>query len=327
MAFTTSITANINYVQTAYDLMTRPYLRPELFYDQLCDVKPTRQDKPGLVVTFTIQNDLATATSTINESVDITPVTISSSQITVTLAEYGNAITTTGKLRAGSYIDIDEVVANLLGYNAAVSIDSVVRAVVQAGTNVNYSGGAASRALLTQADILSATDVRTAVATLRVQNVPTVGGMYWSFVHPAAAYDLRSTSGGGTWRQPHEYSQPAEIWAGEIGAFEGVRFIETPRAPQFAGASSSNSSPNDVFGTLFGGVQAMAKAHSIVDGNGPDPHIVPGPVTDTLRRFVPVGWYQIVGYSVFRQPSLLRVESSSSIDPVLSGYIPSIDNS
>ena len=327
MAYTTTATSNINYVQTAYDLMTRPYLRPELFYDQLADVKPTRQDKPGGVVTFTIQNDLATATSSINESTDITPVTFSSSQVTVTLAEYGNAIVTTGKLRAESYIDIDEVVANLLGYNAAVSMDSIARTVLQAGTNVNYSGGAVSRAVLTNTDTLSATDVRLAVATLRVQNVPTVGGSYWCFVHPATAYDLRSQTGSGAWRTPHEYSQPGEIWAGEIGEFEGVRFIETPRAPEYAGASSSSSSPSDVFGTLFGGVQAFAKAHSIVDGNGPDPHIVPGPVTDTLRRFVPVGWYQIVGYSVFRQPSLLRVESTSSIDSTLSGYIPSVDNS
>ena len=147
MAYVTTQTANLNYIQTAYDLMARPYLRPELFFDQLADVQPTRQDKPGLTVTFQIQNDLATQTSPISESSDITPVAISSSQISVVLAEYGNAIVTTGKARAGSFVDLDEVVANVLGYNAAVSIDSIARAVVQAGTNVNYSGGAASRAL------------------------------------------------------------------------------------------------------------------------------------------------------------------------------------
>ena len=324
MAYVTTQTANLNYIQTAYDLLARAALRPELFFDQLADVQPTRQDKPGLTVTFQIQNDLASATSPINESTDITPVAISSSQISVVLAEYGNAIVTTGKARAGSFVDIDEVVANVLGYNAAVSIDSVARAVVAAGTNVNYSGGAASRAALNNPNYLSAYDVRLAVATLRTNNVPTVNGSYWSFVHPATAFDLRSQTGSGTWRTPKEYSQPGEIWTGEIGEFEGCRFIETPRAPEFAGASSSASSPSDVFATLFGGVQAFAKAHSIVDGNGPNPHIVPGPVTDVLRRFVPIGWYQIVGYSVFRQPALLRVESVSSIDAALT--IPSIDN-
>jgi hypothetical protein len=69
-----------------------------------------------------------------------------------------------------------------------------------------------------------------------------------------------------------------------------------------------------VYGTLFLGRQALAKAHSIVDGNGENPHIVPGPVTDYLRRFLPLGWYHLVGYGVFRQAALRRVESSSSID-------------
>src|ERR1022692_708746 len=115
MAYVTTQTANLNYIQTAYDLLARAALRPELFFDQLADVQPTRQDKPGLTVTFQIQNDLASATSPINESTDITPVAISSSQISVVLAEYGNAIVTTGKARAGSFVDIDEVVANVLG--------------------------------------------------------------------------------------------------------------------------------------------------------------------------------------------------------------------
>ena len=38
MAFVTTQTANLNYIQTAYDLMARAALRPELFFDQLADV-------------------------------------------------------------------------------------------------------------------------------------------------------------------------------------------------------------------------------------------------------------------------------------------------
>jgi N4-gp56 family major capsid protein len=228
-------------------------------------------------------------------------------------------------------VDIDEVVANVVGYNAGVSIDSVARSVLQAGTNVNYSAGTTgttptTRAGVTYQDTIRAFDVRVATTTLRTQNVPTVGGYYWAFIHPMVSIDLRQETGQGSWRQPHEYSQPDQIWQGEIGAFEGVRFIETPRAPEFTAAGSSNTTGHyDVFATLFGGRQAFAKAHSIVDGNGPDPHIVPGPVTDHLRRFVPLGWYQIVGYSVFRQPALLRVESASSVDALISP--PSIDQS
>jgi hypothetical protein len=36
-------------------------------------------------------------------------------------------------------------------------------------------------------------------------------------------------------------------------------------------------------------------------------------VTDLLKRFRPVGWKHFVGYSVFRQEALRRIESASSI--------------
>ena len=41
--------------------------------------------------------------------------------------------------------------------------------------------------------------------------------------------------------------------------------------------------------------------------------VVPGPVTDKLRRNVPMGWYWLGAYGVFRQASLRGVESASSI--------------
>ncbi len=46
---------------------------------------------------------------------------------------------------------------------------------------------------------------------------------------------------------------------------------------------------------------------------GAQPTIVYGTVTDLLKRFRPVGWKHFVGYSVFRQEALRRIESASSI--------------
>ena len=327
-AYTTSV--SVNYVQEAYDRLAYPALRPELYFDAVADVKPTQQSMPGLTVAFQIQNDLAVASTALNESTDVSAVALSTpAAITVVLAEYGNTVKTTAALRAGAYVDIDEVVANVIGYNGGVSIDSVARSVLEAGTNVNYSAGTTSvtptsRATVTTADTLRAYDCRVAQKTLRVANVPTVNGKYWGFIHPEVAFDLQSETGTDGWIQPSNYSQVTNIWNGELGEFQGIRFCETPRAPEFYNAGSSSASgAYSVFATLFGGRQAFAKAYSSVDGNGPDPHIIPGPVTDELRRFVTVGWYHLVGYSVFRQPALLRYESSSSIQALVSP--PSID--
>ena len=61
------------------------------------------------------------------------------------------------------------------------------------------------------------------------------------------------------------------------------------------------------------GRQALAKAYSMVDGNGAFPHVVPGPITDRLRRYVPLGWYWLGAYSIFRQASIMRIESTSTL--------------
>lgn len=271
---------------------------------------------PGSSVIFTQVADLAIASTALNESVDVDAVAISDANVTVTLAEYGNAVITTAKLRGTSFLPVDPVVANVVGYNAGVSIDSVVINVLKAGTNVNYATGGTTdptaRNTIEPNDTLSAWDVRKVLAQLRGANVATFGSYYASIIHPDVSFDLRSETGAAAWRDPHTYSQPEEIWNGEVGVFEGFRFMESPRAPLFADAGSSTTL-TDVYRTLFMGRQALAKAYSSTDGNGPNPRTMPTPVTDHLRRFAGVGWYWLGGYGIFRQAALRAVESSSSI--------------
>ena len=314
-AYTT--TSSVDYAQAAYDRLAYFALRPPLLYDQIADVKPTRQSMPGSSVIFTTQADLAIASTALNESTDVTAVALSDSQVTVTLAEYGNATITSAKLRGTAFVDIDPVQANVVGFNAGVSIDNVCKGVLQAGTNVNYSTGSGAaptaRNMVTPLNTLRAVDVRSNRAALARNNAsPVSGNFYAAFIHPDVVYDLRSETGSGSWRQPHEYQANEEIWNGEMGAFEQVRFIENPRAPIFADAGSSTTD-TDVYATLFMGRQSLAKAWAFMDGNGPQPKVVVGPITDKLRRFLPLGWYWLGGYSIFRQACLWRQESASSI--------------
>jgi len=315
MAYTT--TSSLDFAQTAYDRMAYFDLRPELYFDAAADIKPAAQSMPGASVVWTIVHDLAIASSAINESTDVTPVAMSDSQVTVSLAEFGNAVNTTAKLRGEAFVEIDPVVANAIGFNAGVSIDEVAKLILQAGTNVVYATGTGtlptSRATVTSTNTILAANIRYAKTFLRVNNVATFGGYYICYINPNVSYDLTSETGEQSWRAPHDYSQPGEIWQGEVGAFEGFRFIETPRAPLFAAAGSGSPQIN-VFGTLCLGRQSLAKAHSYVDGNGPLPHVVPGPVIDFLRRFQPWGWYWLGNYGIFRQAALLRIESASSVN-------------
>ena len=305
--------------QAAYDRLAYFALRSEMLFDQAADVQPTNQSMPGSSVIFTIFADLAEATSTLAETTDVTPVAMSDSQVTVTLAEYGNTINTTAKLRGTSFLDVDAAAANLIGYNAGDSIDKVVRDVLAGGTNVAYGGGGSNdptgRTSVAADDIIEANDVRKQTAALRAANVATFNGYYMGYIHPDVSYDLRRETGNASWNAPHVNVDTMNIYNGEIGTFESVRFIETPRAKVFADASNGTSSTGtiDVYCTHIMGRQALAKAYSQVDGNGMVPKVVRGPVVDSLMRFNPIGWYWLGGYGRFREASLRRIESSSSI--------------
>ena len=303
--------------QSAYDLAVYHGLRPFLYYDALADVQSTNQSFNGAAVIFTILTDMSPNTTALNESTDVDAVALADAQVTLTLVEYGNAVLMTKKLRSTSFVPYDPVVANAVAWNAGLSQDYLAVNILKAGTNVRYPSGSGrttptARNTIEPEDTLNATSVRRALADLRGASVQDFGGYYAAFIHPDVSYDLRGETGAAAWRDPHTYSQPDEIWMGEIGAFEGFRFCETPTAPLFADAGSSTTL-TDVYRTMFMGRQALAKAYSHADGNGPYPMFVQGPVTDKLRRNVPMGWYWIGAYGVFRQAALRGVESSSSI--------------
>jgi N4-gp56 family major capsid protein len=313
MAYTQQSSLSVD--QAAFDQIAYFALRSEMLFDAAADIQPVAQSMPGTSVAFTIFSELADATSTLSETTDVTAVAMADSQVTVTLAEYGNTINTTAKLRGTSFLDVDAVAANLIGYNAGSSIDTVVANVLKEATNVIYGGGGATtpttNATVQAEDIIEANDVRKATAQLRGSKAQTFNGMYMGFIHPDVSYDLRRETGAQSWRDPHNYVDTANIYNGEIGAFEAVRFIETPRAPlDLTGGSASTV---DLYSTLIMGRQSLAKAHSITDGNGAYPKVVRGPVIDSLMRFNPIGWYWLGGYGIFRQAAIRVLNTSSSL--------------
>src|SRR5262252_5161970 len=303
--------------QTAYDLAMHKALRPELYFDALATVRATNQSFPGAAVTFTFNVDLSAATATLNESTDVDAVAMSDSVVTATLLEKGNAVITTAKLRGSSFIPFDPIVADTVGFNAGLSLDTIARATLEAGSNVRYSTGTgaapAGRSSVTPLNTIRATDVRRAVVDLKDGFSKPINGYYVAVIHPDVSFDLRSETGNSAvWRDPHTYSEPANIWSGEIGVFEGVRFIETPRGSLFADAGSS-ATTTDVYATIFMGQEALGKAYSYTDGNGPMPQLVAGAVVDKLRRNQPMGWYWFGAYVRFREACIRRVEQASSI--------------
>lgn len=298
-------------VKTVYDQFVEFALRSEPLFRQVADKRPVEQAMPGNVITLSRLPDLSAATSVLVEGTDVTAVAPSDSTTkTITLAEYGNAINVTEFLTHTSFTQVDPAVANLLAYNMRDSIDQVVRAVLIAGTNVVTSNAGARDAsaqavnTLVATDIFSTTLARYCVTRLRAASAqPVKEGLYAAYVHPDVSFDLRAESGAGGWQLPHQYQAGANIWAGEIGTYEGAFYIETPRAYQAADGSGSAV----ISRSLFLGKQFLAEAVAREFG------IVIGPVIDSLMRERPVGWKGTAGWARYREESGYRVASGSSV--------------
>ena len=309
MTQTTTSTLD-DQVSTAFDQVAHFALRSQPLFEMVADVRSTAQSHNGSGVQFTFYADMAQATSALTEGTDVTAVALTDSAVTVTLAEYGNAVITTAKVRGTSFLNVDADAANIVGYNMADSMDKIVSDVANGGSNVTHVGQS-SRGAITASDVYTAAEGRKAVAQLRGRSAPGwENGNYMAIIHPDVSYDLRGDTAVTDVIAYQIRQDGAPVRAGSIGTFNGIEYVENSRAGLVADGGSGTV---DVYQTLICGRQGLAKAFSRAAGFGPEPSIVVGPVTDTLRRFNPIGWYHLVGYGRFREECLQRVESASSI--------------
>jgi len=221
-------------VQKAYDRLLEFALRSEPLIRSVADKRPARQAIPGSTVVLQLYKDLDAKTSTLTETVDPDAVAMSTpNSVTITLNEYGNSVLVTRALELFSLADVDPAIANIIAFNLADSIDQVAATTLRQGTNVIYSGSTAtSTATITSAATLTSANLRRAVAKLRSNKaVARKGSLYWAGIHPEVSHDLRAETGAAAWRDPHNYQDGSQIWAGEIGQYEGLFFVESPRIP------------------------------------------------------------------------------------------------
>lgn len=261
-------------VQKAYDRLVEFALRSQPMLRSVADKRPSPGTLPGSSIALQLYNDLSAATSSLSETVDPDAVALATpNQVVVTLNEYGNAVVTTRKLQLFSLADVDPAVANIVAYNMADSIDKLVMTELRGGSNVRFSRDTSdtptSTATVEETDTMKAADIRFAVAKLRGANaVPRKGSLYWVGIHPEVAHDLRAETGAASWRNPHEYQSNQEIWAGEIGQFEGAYFVESNRLYAFGDGANVGSAGAPSGIVIAGGVATVTETgHGFKSGD------------------------------------------------------------
>lgn len=301
-----SLTAEM---KTFYDMTLIDEAQSNLVHDQFGQKRPIPANG-GKTIEFRKFAPLAKATTPLTEGVTPDGKSLSVSTITATVAQYGDFVTQTDVLELTALDNTILEATKLLGRQAGLTLDTVVRNVLNSGTNVTYcpkiaEGGAetavTSRENLDTTSQLTVKVIQQVVAKLRGQNAPTIGGKYVAIIHPYVAYDLMRDP---EWIDAHKYANPTNLYEGEIGEIAGVRFVQTTEAKVFA---------DGVFSTLFLGEGAYGVTE--ITGGGLQTIVKQkgsAGTADPLDQRSSVGWKAIKTAEILIENYLVRVESKSA---------------
>ena len=238
-------------MKTFYDMTLIDEAGPQLVHSQFGQKRPIPKNG-GKTIEFRKFSPLEKAMQPLTEGVTPNGKNLTVTTITATVKQYGDFITQSDMLELTSLDNTILEATKLLGKQAGATLDSVVRNVLQSGTNVTYCPKVVdgveteitSREDLTENCQLTVDVVMQVVAKLRAQNAPTINGKYVAIIHPYAAYDLMRDP---EWVSAHKYADPETLFEGEIGEIAGVRFVQTTEAKIYEGG---------IFATLFLGADA-----------------------------------------------------------------------
>ena len=193
----------------------------------------------GKTIQFRKYNPLPKLTTPMAEGVTPTGQTMNATTVNATVSQYGGYVEFTDMLLMSSIDNNLCTATKLLGSQAGRTLDTITREVLVGGTNVQYAEGQVSARHHLEGGnkdeannhYLTVEAIRKAVRFLKKQNADKINGSYIAIIHPDCVYDLMKDE---NWRYPHQYAAPEEIFEGEIGKIEGVRFIESTEAKIFS---------------------------------------------------------------------------------------------
>jgi N4-gp56 family major capsid protein len=203
-----------------------------------------------------------------------------------------------------SFADLPKELRTLNTLHAAEAIDTEVRNVVAAGTNVLYAHDRATRPDLLSTDYIQMTDVFKAVTTLRNADAPEISGMYSALCSANVIEELmRDTA----FQSAIQFQKPY-IFTGTVAELYGVRFNFSSRAATTTnGGSASQIATIDQ--TIITGDNAYGKTAWMFD----DYDVVytaPGGFGDEYAVRHALAWKFAFKSVILNQNWLLRLESS-----------------
>lgn len=250
------------------------------------------------------------ATTPLVEGVTPTGSILTNTDYTATLAQYGDYVTITDVVIDTHTDPVLAQATELLGEQAAVTVENIRYATLKAGTNVYYAGKVTSRALVATPIALAdqrsvstglnrqnAKKITTVVASTSDFSTKSVEAAYMAVCHSDLETDIRNMTG---FVPVASYGTHTTPFEGEIGSVEQVRYLTSTVIFPFADAGatvnpanfrSTSGTNGDVYPILYFG----RDAYGIVPLKGKSamtPMVVnPKPASgDPLAQRGTVGW-------------------------------------
>jgi len=189
------------------------------------------------------------ATTPLVEGVTPAGNSISNQDYTVTLAQYGDFVMITDVIMDTHTDNVLQETTDILGEQAALTVETLRFNVLKAGTNVFYANGVAGRANVIAS--ISKADQRKVTTALNRQNAKkitsvvastadygskSVEAAYMAVCHPDLESDIREMPG---FKPVADYGPHTSPFEGEIGSCEQVRYLSSTVLAPWANAGAA----------------------------------------------------------------------------------------
>lgn len=269
------------------------------------------------------------ATTPLTEGVTPAGSKLANQDYTATLSQYGDFVTITDVVMDTHTDPVLAQATDILGEQAALTVETLRFNVLKAGTNVFYANAVAGRANIITAITLAdqrrvttalngqnAKKISQVVASTPDYNTKSVEAAYMAVCHPDCETDIRDMTG---FKPVADYGPHTTPFEGEIGSVEQVRYLSSTVVAPFVdsgGTAVTNSlrfttasSACDVYPVLIFGRDAFG----IIPLKGKSsmtPMVVnPKPASgDPLGQRGTVGWKLWTTTIILQEAFMARLE-------------------
>lgn len=266
------------------------------------------------------------ATTPLVEGVTPAGSTLANQDYTVQLYQYGDFMSFTDVIEDTHTDPVLQQMTDILGEQAAVTVETLRFNVLKAGTNVFYANAVAGRSSVVTA--ISLTDQRRVTTGLNRQNAKkittvvasnpdfntkSVEAAYMAICHPDLESDIRNMTG---FIPVANYGPHTSPFEGEIGSVEQVRYLTSTVFLPWADAGGNKGTMRSTSGTkadVYPVIYFARDAFGIVPLKGKSsmtPMVVnPKPsISDPLAQRGTVGWKLWTATVILQDAFMARLE-------------------